>query len=197
MNPVKAPPHAPQAGEPHPSGATIDAVWLVGMMGSGKTSVGRRLAARLGRRFVDTDQETERAAGVSVRQIFAREGEAGFRARERAAIEAVAGSGAVVSLGGGAVAQPGVAERLAATGTVVYLRARPETLLHRVGEARTRPLLREVPKAQRLTKLRSLLEERRHHYERAGIVVDTDDADVEAVVAEIVRRLGGQGREGS
>lgn len=172
-------------------GGRTGTIWLVGMMGSGKTSVGRRLAERLGRRFVDTDHEVERVAGASVREIFEREGEAGFRARERAAIDAVTGASAVVSLGGGAVAQPGMAEQLAASGTAVYLRALPETLARRVGTARTRPLLRGLSPEQRLVTLRRLLEERRPLYERAGVVIDTDGSDVDAVVAEIVRRLAG------
>jgi len=118
------------------AGATV---WLVGMMGAGKTEVGRRLAVRLGRPFVDSDAEVEVEAGATVAEIFAREGEAGFRRRERAAIERVAGTSAVVSLGGGAMAQPGMPARLAGSGRTVYLRARPETLLARVGAAEERP----------------------------------------------------------
>ena len=175
----------------HAPGQRSGTVWLVGMMGSGKTSVGHRLAERLGRRFVDTDREVAMAARATVKEIFEREGEAGFRTRERAAIEAVAGSGAVVSLGGGAVAQPGVAETLAASGTIVYLRARPETLLRRVGAARSRPLLRGLSRPARLERLRGLLAERQAHYERAALVVDTDDANVEQVADAIVRRLEG------
>lgn len=158
-------------------------------MGSGKTSVGRRLAERLQRRFIDTDREVEAAAGTSVAEIFEREGESGFRARERVAIEAAARGSAVVSLGGGAVAQPGIAESLAASGTIVYLRARPETLLRRVGAAETRPLLRGLSSAARLERIRILLGERARHYERAQVVIDTDDADVETVAREIARRL--------
>ncbi len=158
-------------------------------MGSGKSSVGRRLAERLQRRFIDTDREIEAAAGNTVAEIFEREGESGFRARERLVIEAAATRGAVVSLGGGAVAQPGIAESLAASGTIVYLRARPETLLRRVGAGETRPLLRGLEPAARLEKIRVLLGERARHYERAQVVIDTDDADVETVAREIARRL--------
>ncbi len=158
-------------------------------MGAGKSSVGRELAARLGRSFVDTDSQVEEAAGMAVSELFEREGEAGFRARERAAIEAVAGRVAVVSLGGGAVAQPGVGERLASTGTVVYLRARPETLLRRVGEGGERPLLANLDAAGRLERIRSLLAERGPLYERAQIVIDTDEHDAGKLAQTLAERL--------
>ena len=98
-------------------------------MGAGKSVVGRRLAHRLARPFVDTDAAIEDRAGRPVSAIFADDGEAVFRRMERDAIDAVRGSASVVALGGGAIAQPGAAERLASSGAVVYLRARPETLL--------------------------------------------------------------------
>lgn len=171
--------------------ARVRTIWLVGMMGAGKTSVGRRLAERLRRRFVDTDHEIEREAGLTVARIFEQEGESGFRARERRAIELVEGEDAVVSLGGGAMAQPGIAERLAATGTIVYLRARPETLVRRVGSAEMRPLLRGLDPAARLEKLAGLLRERGQFYERAQVVIDTDEHDVDRLAGELARRLGG------
>jgi shikimate kinase len=162
------------------------------MMGSGKSTVGPRLAERLGRPFIDTDHEVERKAGAKVAEIFAREGEAAFRARERAAVEALAGAPAVVSLGGGTVAQPGLVTLLAASGTIVYLRARPETLLRRVGEGSSRPLLRGLDATARLEKLRGLLAERQAHYERGQLVIDTDALDVESLTDEIARKLAGE-----
>ena len=164
-------------------------IWLTGMMGAGKSSVGPRLAVRLGKRFVDTDQEIEQGAGCSIADLFAREGEAAFRARERALIERLAGAPLVVALGGGAVAQPGALELLAARGTVVYLRARPETLLGRVADAETRPLLRGLSRRERLARLAALLAEREPHYASASIVVDTDGAEVEHVVERLAERL--------
>jgi shikimate kinase len=164
-------------------------VWLVGMMGAGKSTVGARLAQRLGRRFVDTDAEVERAAGCRVAEIFEREGEAAFRRREREAIEACAGAAAVVALGGGAISQPGARERLARTGVVVYLRARPQTLLARVGEAASRPLLRGLSHEGQLARLEELLAQRRDAYESATIVLDTDGLAPEAVVEAIAKRI--------
>ncbi len=174
--------------EPLGLGGTI---WLTGMMGAGKSSLGPRLAARLGRRFVDTDQEIERSAGCSIAELFAREGEAAFRARERALIESLAGGPLVVAVGGGAVAQPGARERLAATGILVYLRARPETLLERVADAETRPLLRGLSRSDRLARLAALLAQREPHYASASIVLDTDDLAVDDLVERLVARLAG------
>jgi shikimate kinase len=182
-------PEAPPYTAGVPGSATV---WLVGMMGSGKSEVGARLAARLARPFVDTDAEIERAAGASVAQIFAREGEPGFRARERAAIEACAGRAVVVALGGGAIAQPGARDRLTGSGTVVYLRARPETLLARIGDAEGRPLLRGLSPDARRARLSALLEERRSAYESASLVVDTDARTPAEVAGEVAAGLRGR-----
>lgn len=168
-----------------------ETVWLVGMMGAGKSAVGERLAARLGREFVDSDAVVEREAGATVAELFSREGEAGFRARERAVVERLAGRRVVVSLGGGAIAQPGMAARLLGCGTVVYLRARPETLVARVGDAGARPLLRGLDAAGRLARLRALLAEREAHYARAQVVVDTDALDEDGVVEAVAAKLAG------
>ena len=140
-----------------PRVAETRTVWLVGMMGAGKSTIGPKLARRLGRRFIDTDAEVERAAGRRVSEIFQRDGEPAFRRLEREAIEACCGEAAVVALGGGAIEPPGARERLASTGTVVYLRARPETLLARVGDARRPAAARgarcRTAQAERLSEL--------------------------------------------
>lgn len=163
------------------------------MMGAGKSSVGPALARRVGTRFVDSDEEIVREAGRSVAEIFASEGEAGFRRRERAVLERLAGEPAVVALGGGAVAQAGAPELLAAAGPIVYLRARPETLLLRMGDCRSRPLLAEVPPAARLDRVRALLAEREPAYAVASLVVDTDEASTEQLAQRIASRLEANG----
>jgi len=165
------------------------AIWLVGMMGAGKSTLGPLLARALRRRFVDADVEIERRAGSPIAEIFAREGEAGFRARERAELDALGGSGAVVALGGGAISQPGAPERLATQGTVVYLRARVDTLLARVGHARARPLLAGLAPAERRARLEALLAERKPAYETARIVLDTDEASAPRLVAQLAERI--------
>jgi shikimate kinase len=164
-------------------------VWLVGMMGAGKSVVGRSLALAFGLRFVDTDDEVARLSGCSLSEIFEREGEQGFRERERELIDAVAGEEAIVSLGGGAVSQPGAADRLAAAGIVVYLRARSETLLARVGDARGRPLLAKLDDRAREACLDELIAARNAANETAAIVVDTDDLDVDEVVDRVAQGL--------
>lgn len=164
-------------------------VWLVGMMGAGKSCVGPALARRLGVPFLDTDAEIECRAGASVAELFRLEGESGFRARELEAVKACAGRRAVVALGGGALTQPELRRRVAAEGRIVYLRARPESLAERVGDAVERPLLEGLDAAGRLARLRELLRAREADYERGSIVVDTDELDVQAVVESVVREL--------
>ena len=159
------------------------------MMGAGKSSIGPQLARRLGRRFIDTDAEVERAVGRRVAEIFERDGEPAFRRHERAAIEACCGEPAVVALGGGAIAEPGARERLAGAGLVIYLRARPETLLARVGDADSRPLLRDLEPAAQKARLAALLAQRRSAYESAAIVIDTDDQPVAALVEQLAKRI--------
>lgn len=162
----------------------------MGMMGAGKSSVGDVLATRLARVFIDTDAEIERASGCRVAEIFAKEGEPAFRRREHAAVEACVASEAVVALGGGAVAAPEVARIVGASGTSVYLRARPETLLERVGDAEARPLLAGLDAAGRLARVRDLLRVREPAYSRAHERVDTDGRSVDEVATEVAARLG-------
>lgn len=165
-------------------------MFLVGMMGSGKSTVGSALARRLGRCFVDSDVEIERRAGKSIAQIFADDGETAFRALEERVLEELGSREAVVAaLGGGAIAQPGASDRLARRGTVVFLRASPEQLVRRVGDASQRPLLRGLDCKGRLARLRELAAEREASYLTARIVVETDRATVEQVVSQILRRV--------
>lgn len=169
-------------------------LWLVGMMGAGKSTIGPKLARRLGRRFIDTDAEVERAAGRRVSEIFQRDGEPTFRRLEREAVEACCGEAAVVALGGGAVELPGACERLASTGTVIYLRARLPTLLARVHDGGGRPLLAGLqPKAQ-AKRLSELLGRRRDAYESASIVIDTDDLAPDSVVEALAGRIEREAR---
>src|ERR1700752_1096640 len=115
---------------------------LTGFMGSGKSEVGRRLARRLGRAFIDTDELIEAHAGKSVASIFADDGEAAFRRLERDAVADAARRGeAVVALGGGAVLDPANVTVLRAAGVVICLTARPDAILARVGRGADRPLL--------------------------------------------------------
>lgn len=164
-------------------------IYLVGMMGAGKTTVGRVLARRLKLRFIDADHEIEARCGVKIPVIFEIEGEAGFRAREAQAIGELAGlQGIVLATGGGVVLLPENRRLLAAHGTVVYLRATPEHLYERVRQDRNRPLLAT---GDPLTRLRELYRERDPLYrEIADLIVDTGRQSVQVLARGLLEQLG-------
>jgi shikimate kinase len=163
-------------------------VYLIGPMGSGKTAVGRRLAALLGKQFFDSDAEIERRTGVDVRYIFEKEGEARFRQRERDVIaELTALDDVVVATGGGVILDPVNRERLTATGVVVYLDTTLDTLVRRTKSSRTRPLLID---ADPRTVLERLMVVRRPLYEEtADLRIETTGRQVRAVAVDIQQRL--------
>jgi shikimate kinase len=169
-------------------------IWLVGMMGVGKSTIGPILARALGRPFLDSDHEIERLAGRSVAQIFAEQGEAAFRELERQTISHAEGGNAVVALGGGAMAQPGAPDRLRASGVVVYLSASPEKLVERIAKPESRPLLAGLDREQRLQRLAELLAEREPCYRQASLVLDTDRMSMEGAAHALAEALL---REGS
>ena len=149
-----------------------DNLYLVGLMGAGKTTVGRLLAKHYGCTFYDSDHEIEARTGVKIPVIFEIEGEAGFRKREEAAIAELTGlTGIVLATGGGAVLSATNRDNLKKNGVVIYLRGMPEHLYERTRHDRNRPLLQtENP----LAKLRELFRQRDPLYrEVADIVVDT------------------------
>jgi shikimate kinase len=166
-------------------------LYLVGMMGAGKSTVGRLLARRLKLRFLDCDQEIERRCGVKIPLIFEIEGEAGFRARETQVLaELAALESVVLATGGGAVLAEENRRRLAGHGTVIYLRARPEDLYQRVRHDQNRPLLAT---RDPLRRLRQMHAERDPLYASiADLVVDTGRQTVQALARELVGRLGEQ-----
>jgi shikimate kinase len=163
-------------------------VFLIGPMGSGKTAVGKHLARVLHLSFYDSDVEIEHRTGVDIPFIFEKEGEAGFREREREVIDALTAlDNVVVATGGGAVLKPENRERLASRGRVVYLKTGIHQQLERTRHGKQRPLLYTGdPEA----KLRELMEHRAPLYESiAAVVVATDGRQVRAVADEIVQRL--------
>jgi shikimate kinase len=162
---------------------------LVGLMGAGKTSIGRRLAERLAVPFVDSDTEIEAAANASIAEIFERDGEPAFRAGERRVIARLLDNGIqILATGGGAFIDPETRARIKAKAVVVWLRADIETLLRRVARKKTRPLLnrgnpREI--------LETLMERRYPIYAEADLVVDSDNASPQATVDALLRALEG------
>jgi shikimate kinase len=169
------------------------ALFLVGMMGAGKTTVGRRLARRLERPFVDADRELEVRLGVPIPTIFELEGEAGFRRREAAIIDELTRREPIVlATGGGAVLDPANRAALHERGRVVYLRASVGDLWHRLRRDKVRPLLKAPdPRAriEELVRLRDPL-----YREVAHLVVDTGRQPVDQVVDAILARFAASRR---
>jgi len=163
-------------------------IFLVGPMGSGKSAVGRRLARDIHAEFVDSDAVIEKRTGVEISYIFEKEGEAGFRRREREVLYELTGlSGIVLATGGGSVLVSDNRARLAERGRVIYLQASVPELLERTSHSRNRPLLAGDDPEEILT---TLLEQRDPLYrEIADFCVDTDGRSVVDVAAEIHRRL--------
>ncbi len=167
----------------------VDRIILVGMMGAGKTTVGRLLADRLGWPYLDSDAQVMADTGRSVPELFAERGEAAFRAEEeRVLTDALSGEDpVVVSAAGGVVLSPANRELLTRSGTVVWLRADPAVLAERVGDGIGRPLLDDDPASA----LASLYEVRRPLYASvADVVVDVDDLAPAGVVDLVLARTG-------
>jgi shikimate kinase len=164
------------------------AIVLVGMMGSGKSSVGRRLATRLGLPFVDADTEIETAAQMTIPEIFAQRGEAEFREGERRVIGRVLTTRAplVLATGGGAFMNAETRERVKGLGVSVWLKAEPDVLMRRVRKRSNRPLLQTAdPEAT----LRRMLAEREPVYALADITIQSRDEPHEVVVGDTVAAL--------
>jgi len=163
-------------------------IFLVGMMGAGKTSVGRVLAKRLQKTFYDSDHVIENRTGVKIPVIFEIEGEAGFRARESAVVdELTALCDVVLATGGGAVLSEKNRERMRTRGTVVYLRASVRDLLNRTRHDRNRPLLQGTDPRARLIEL---YEKRDPLYrEVAHLTVDTGNQSLTSLVSRLCQLL--------
>ena len=158
-------------------------LWLIGMMGAGKTTVGRAVARRAAMPFVDLDDEIAAAAGATIPEIFAGSGEAAFRDLEAAAVAGVAGRQAVVAAGGGAVLEERSRRVMRASGTVVWLQAPASELAVRVGRGPGRPLLAGEDPAGRLD---VLLRAREADYRAAAHHrVDTTGRDAEQIAEEV------------
>lgn len=163
-------------------------IFLVGLMGAGKTTVGKLLARHLRKTFLDSDHEIEKRTGASIPLIFELEGEAGFREREAAMIEELTQlRDIVLATGGGAVLNERNRENLKKHGTVVYLRAKVEDLWARTRHDRNRPLLQT---SDPLAKLRELYAQRDPLYrECADIILDTGEQSVNSLLRRLEQQL--------
>ena len=160
---------------------------LVGLMGCGKSSVGKRLAAKLGIPFIDADEEIEKVAAKTIGEIFADQGEDFFRDRERKVIGRLLSSGPqILATGGGAYVNADTRQAIRDMGISVWLRAELAVLMRRVGKRDTRPLLKTGnPEAT----MRKLMDARYPVYAGADITVESRDEPHEIIVTEIVNRL--------
>jgi shikimate kinase len=161
---------------------------LVGMMGVGKSSVGRRLATRLGIPFVDADAEIEKAAGMSIADIFSRHGEADFRSGEARVIARLLDGGPqVLAAGGGAFMNSNTRDAIRAKGVSIWLKADLDVLLRRINKRRNdRPLLQTADPGETL---RVLLAEREPIYAQADLTVQSSDVAHDAIVVDIIAAL--------
>lgn len=189
MDASALPTTTPGAGASRHLGAHVA---FVGLPGSGKSTVGRQLARRLGWAFLDTDQVIEKRLGLSIREFFEREGEAPFRDLEQTVIdELTGGDPCVLSTGGGAVLRPANRERLKQRSYAVYLHSSPEDVFRRLRHDQNRPLLQV---ADPLARLRDLYELRDPLYrESARFVVETGRPSVPALVHLITGQLEAAG----
>ena len=164
-------------------------IFLVGLMGAGKSTIGRHLADELHLDFFDSDQEIERRTGADIAWIFDLEGEDGFRAREENVINDLTDKqGIVLATGGGSIVTKAVRNRLSARGIVVYLQTTIDKQVARTQRDKRRPLLQNEDPEQ---VLRDLAEMRNPLYEEvADYIVDTDDQSARAVANQIISKIG-------
>jgi shikimate kinase len=167
---------------------------LVGLMGSGKSTVGSRLANLLKRRFVDADSEIEAAANMTVEEIFDVYGEPEFRALERRVISRLLGDGPIVlATGGGAFMDPSTRELMREYAVSVWLRADLDVLMKRVGKRGARPLLKaDDPRAV----MAALMETRYPVYAEADLIIDSEDGPHEITVKRVIEALSALGEDG-
>jgi len=165
-----------------------DRLFLIGPMGAGKTAIGKELARQLGLDFLDADQEIERRTGADIPLIFEKEGEAGFRRREREVIaELTRQERLVLATGGGAVLDPANREALQSRGFIIYLKASLGAQAARTAQNKNRPLLHTE---EREVRLKELFELRAPLYEGlAQLTVDTDSGQVKQISQRIITEL--------
>ena len=166
------------------------AIVLVGLMGAGKSSIGRRLAKHLGLKFIDADDEIEKAAGLSIDDIFEIYGEDEFRAGERRVILRILDEGpSVLATGGGAFMDPAIRDTIKKCSVSVWLKADLDTLLERTSRRGGRPLLKTGDPAKVLKKL---MDERYPIYETADITIESGNNTLDEMVTTIANALEGQ-----
>ena len=162
-------------------------VYLIGMMGTGKSTIGKQVASELSLDFYDSDLEIEKKSGKSVSEIFATDGEPKFRKLEENFIEnGHPDSDSIVSCGGGLCVISGMLESLKAKGTVICLWAIPEVIFERIKNDRGRPLLQvEEPKKE----IQRIIDQRKDYYLQADLVIDCNELSIEEVSQRVIRAV--------
>ena len=162
-------------------------VYLIGMMGTGKSTIGKDVASELSLDFYDSDLEIEKKSGKSVSEIFATDGEPKFRKLEQNFIEnGHPDSDSIVSCGGGLCVISGMLESLKAKGTVICLWAIPEVIFERIKNDRGRPLLQvEEPKKE----IQRIIDQRKDYYLQADLVIDCNELSIEEVSQQVIRAV--------
>jgi shikimate kinase len=177
-------------------------VYLVGFMGTGKTTIGRELARLMGRKFIDIDQEIEKRFGMAVSEIFAQHGEQAFRsAEEEVAFELAACTNRIIATGGGTILNPRIYAEFERSGMLVCLYTQKDDLVDRLQRTDKRPLLKGQTEDEVRRRVERLLEERKVAYDKVGVRVDTTNLtplsaarkihDVVAVRQRVREALGG------
>jgi shikimate kinase len=189
LDPMAETMEAPATPVPGPVDRTIV---MVGLMGAGKTSIGRRLAQRLGLPFIDADHEIETAAGCTIEEIFERYGEAAFRDGERKIIQRLLERPPhVLATGGGAFVDPETRASIKAAGISVWLKADLDVLVRRVSRRNNRPLLKRGEPREVLARL---MAQRYPIYAEADICIDSLDAPAETTVDRVIEAIDGHRR---
>ena len=161
---------------------------LIGLMGSGKSAIGRTIARMLARRFIDTDRIIERKTGKTIQQIFKEEGESKFRTYEKEAIKKVSQYvGVVIATGGGSVKDVDSFNNLKSSGWIIALYASPEILYQRIEGKRIRPLL--LQQEDPVKKLEEIFNERKSMYARADFQINTENKEIDEISQEIINLL--------
>lgn len=161
---------------------------LIGLMGSGKSAIGRTIAKKLGRRFIDTDRFIERRYGKTVTELFDKEGEMQFRTLEKEVIKKISQYiGIVIATGGGAIKDPENFKYLKDCGWIIALYASPETLYKRIAGKRIRPLL--LNQENPVKTLEEIFNDRKGMYAQADFQVDTENKEINQIADEIINLL--------
>ncbi|MDM5189949.1 shikimate kinase [Bacillus sp. DX4.1] len=163
----------------------MQAIYITGFMGAGKTTIGKALSDKLGIPVVDTDQRIEEKHGKLIRDIFAEEGEISFRQYESAMLQALPTSDIIITTGGGIVESTNNRQWMSENGIVVYLYCDPYVIAERLSEDTTRPLFQK----ENIEAFAQKFEKRRSHYEEATVHIDTTNKKVEEIIEEIQRKI--------